>query len=139
MIPEDQDGVPAGHYVFHEFYCDDLQCDCRRIIVRIHHSHDIHLSKPQATISYGWETPAFYQAWTRSNDPKLGQEMASVTLDPISPQGPHAESLRDLFEWCLKTDPQLAPRFARHYREMREVFVWKRSSPPEAFPASAAA
>lgn len=121
MIPEDQDDLPAGHYVFHEFYCGDLKCDCRRMIARVHHSHDAGLTRPLATLSYGWESPAFYQAWSKSDDPSYGRELASVTLDPISPQSPLAEALRDLFEWTLKEDPQLAPRFNRHYLEMRET------------------
>jgi hypothetical protein len=120
-VPEDRRDLPAGHYVFHEFYCGDLNCDCRRIIVRIHHSHDTHLTRPLATISYGWESPAFYEKWSMSGDPAIGRELASVTLDPISPQSQHAEALRDLFEWALKDDPDLARRFNQHYLQMRET------------------
>ncbi len=27
--------VPAGKYFFLEYYCDDQDCDCRRVIIRV--------------------------------------------------------------------------------------------------------
>jgi hypothetical protein len=50
---------PAEEYAYLEFYCDDLDCDCRRVFLQV-------ISKGQpgkvfASIGYGWEREAFYR------------------------------------------------------------------------------
>jgi len=31
-VPQSQGVLPAGDYFFREMYCNDLACDCRRVI-----------------------------------------------------------------------------------------------------------
>ena len=51
--------LPADEYIYLEFYCDDLKCDCRRVFLQV-------IAKGQpgkvfASISYGWEKESFYR------------------------------------------------------------------------------
>lgn len=47
--------IPRGIYGLLESYCDELNCDCRRVFINV-----VSQGLPAeilATISYGWETP----------------------------------------------------------------------------------
>jgi hypothetical protein len=56
-----RDDLPYGEYGFIEFYCNEPQCDCRRVLVVV--------LRPEtgwkfwAAINYGWESLEFYQKW----------------------------------------------------------------------------
>ena len=57
--PALESALPADEYVYLEFYCDDLHCDCRRVFLQV-------ISKGQpgrvfASIDYGWEKESFYR------------------------------------------------------------------------------
>lgn len=118
-LPQASNGVPAGQYVFHEFYCDDLSCDCRRVIIVVGYAEDEEMRQPLASISYGWERPEFYRKWSGEDDPDYHRLLASAHLDPIAPQSSIADALCDLFQRCVAEDHALRERFARHYREFR--------------------
>ena len=50
-------GLSAGEYAFIEFYCEDLECDCRRVFLQV-------LARSQqdkvlASINCGWEKELF--------------------------------------------------------------------------------
>ena len=50
--------IPGGAYGLWESYCDELDCDCRRVFINV-----VPVDSPEeilATISYGWETPRHY-------------------------------------------------------------------------------
>ncbi len=74
--------VPADEYGFLELYCDDVSCDCRRVMIKVlgQHSGD----KAWATISYGWEPPEFYRGWAGS-DLMDAAALSRPTLDPLNP------------------------------------------------------
>jgi hypothetical protein len=74
--------MPPDEYGFLELYCTDENCDCRRVIVKVlgQHSGD----KVWATISYGWESAAFYRKWSPGWD--NAAEWHRPTLDPLNPQ-----------------------------------------------------
>src|SRR5512142_1112519 len=57
--PAAEAALPADEYVYLEFYCDDLTCDCRRVLLQV-------ISKAQpdkvfASINYGWDKESFYR------------------------------------------------------------------------------
>jgi hypothetical protein len=101
---------------FLEFYCDDAGCDCRRVMIKVlgQQSGD----KAWATISYGWEQPAFYRNWAGS-DPKDVHELCRPMLDPLNPQSPHAAFFLALFEEMIK-DKVYVDRLKRHYEMFRK-------------------
>lgn len=111
--------VPAGEYGFLESYCDEPDCDCRRVFINV-----IAFDKPgriMATISYGWESAAFYRKWA-------GYELTADDLEEL--QGPAlamgnrqselAPALLILFKTVLQ-DRAYEARLHQHYK------VFKRS------------
>jgi hypothetical protein len=109
-------GLPAGEYAFVEFYCEDLDCDCRRVFIQViaRHRQDTVL----ASINYGWEKESFYRkrmAW----DPDAGRKVVRGELDPLNEQSKHAEELLDLFRSRALDEPYRL-RLRRHFQMFRE-------------------
>src|SRR6266511_5011583 len=52
-------GLSAGEYAFVEFYCEDLECDCRRVFLQVIARH--RQDKILASINCGWEKELFYR------------------------------------------------------------------------------
>ncbi len=101
--------MPAGEYGFVELYCNEIDCDCRRVLIQV-------LSpstgdRPWATISYGWESPDFYHEWGRDSL----EERAGVYLDPINPQTKYSGKLLELFNYNVDNDQTYVERLKRHY------------------------
>src|SRR5262249_44707218 len=104
--------LPAGEYGFAESYCDDLSCDCRRVLVNV-----VSKSRPGqilATIGYGWEPAEFYDRTSS------GEDMKGPYLDALNPQSPLAPALLDLFGTLLE-DPEYVARLERHYLAVKEA------------------
>lgn len=127
---DDRTGIPAGSYVFHEFYCDDLTCDCQRVMIVITREEDMEMRQRLATISYGWESPEFYRKWSGEDDPEYCRSLASAELALLSPLSPYSDLLLDLFKECMTEDPSLRERFARHYRQFRAAIQGPGRRPP---------
>ena len=34
-VTDEQSGIKPGQYVFHELYCTDRKCDCRRAMIQV--------------------------------------------------------------------------------------------------------
>src|SRR5437879_3015729 len=83
-------GLSAGEYAFLEFYCPDLDCDCRRVFLQVIARH--RQDKILASINYGWEKESFYRK-RMSWDPDAPREIVRGSLDPINQQSEHAEAL----------------------------------------------
>jgi len=108
--------LPADEYLYMEFYCEDLDCDCRRVFLQV-------ISKGQpgkvfASISYGWEKESFYRKrmpW----DPDEAKGTVQGELDPLNEQSEFAEDFLDLFQRVVLDEPYRL-RLRRHYRLFRE-------------------
>ena len=83
-------GLPAGEYGFVEFYCDEDDCDCRRVLLQVVSPSNQH--RVLATINYGWESQEFYTRWMHG-DAEAGREIIEAGLDPLNPQSEHAVAL----------------------------------------------
>jgi len=94
--------LPAGTYGFLEFYCDDPDCDCRRVMLNVFQPE-----KPGfvAVISYGF-------------DP--GTELRGPFLDPINKQSEYAEAALDLCRFVLQ-DAAYVARLESHYRMVKDA------------------
>lgn len=106
--------LPADEYALVELYCDELGCDCRRVVIEIiaRSTGDI-----LAIINYGWESMEFYKQ-------KLGleeyaREVVEASLDPLNPQSRHAPILLNLFREVVK-DRAYNDRLAQHYRLFKD-------------------
>lgn len=102
--------LPTGEYGFLELYCDEHDCDCRRVIIQVLSSSTN--SAIWATINYGWETLAFYEKWL--GDKQLAQQCHGPELDPLNPQTRYSAVLLELFKSVLQ-DTAYVERLKRHY------------------------
>jgi hypothetical protein len=58
--------------------------------------------KVWATISYGWEDPAFYRKWSPGTEGAA--EWVGPTLDPLNSQSAHAGAFLSLFKHVVLKD-----------------------------------
>lgn len=49
-MPQPTHGLPSGDYLFVEMYCEDPDCDCQRLWLRVAHNYS---DGACATIGYG--------------------------------------------------------------------------------------
>lgn len=114
-------GLPADEYALLEAYCNDKNCDCRRVFFNI-------ASRKQqrivAVISYGWESEAFYRKWYGGGNDELVRmvvsEMMGLGLNSASPQSGIAPALLAPVRDILLDDPAYVERLKRHYRIFKE-------------------
>ncbi len=118
--------LPADEYAYLEYYCDDLQCDCRRVFLQV-------IAKGQpgkvfASISYGWEKESFYRKrmpW----DPRMAKGTVRGELDPINKQSEFARKFLDLFQRVV-LDEEYRQRLHRHYQLFRAELARRRKHAP---------
>ncbi|MGK7949215.1 MAG: hypothetical protein AB4368_10535 [Xenococcaceae cyanobacterium] len=71
MFPGQPSGLPAGDYGFGEMFCDEPDCDCRKVFFSVVSSRH---NKVEAVVTYGWSTANFYIKWLEEDDPKIMAE-----------------------------------------------------------------
>lgn len=111
------DDLPDGEYGLLEFYCDEKDCDCRRVIINV-----VEAEKPDkvlATINYGWESAKFYGRWGKS--PSSAKEAKGPFLDPLNRQTQYAPALLRLFEEHILPDSAYIKRLKRHYEMFKQA------------------
>jgi hypothetical protein len=91
-----------GEYAFVEFYCGDLNCDCRRVFIEVIARH--RKDEVLASINYGWEQESFYRR-RMPYDPDAPREIVQGSLDPINQQSEHSEELLELFQNHVLDEP----------------------------------
>jgi len=116
-------GLSAGEYAFVEFYCDDLDCDCRRVFIQVIARH--RQDKVLASINYGWEKESFYRK-RMSYDPDAPRQIVRGSLDPINQQSEHAEELLELFQRHV-LDKAYRRRLQRHHQLFRDELRRRRN------------
>ncbi|MFZ3168466.1 MAG: hypothetical protein WA130_12690 [Candidatus Methanoperedens sp.] len=92
--------IPNGIYGLLESYCDELNCDCRRIFINV-----VSRDSPAdilATISYGWDTPEFYKKWMGRAEPNLIDMMTQPYLEIGCVQSKYANDFLELFQEIIK-------------------------------------
>jgi hypothetical protein len=112
-VPHGAD-LPAGQYGFIEHYCDDLDCDCRRVLIVVWTSATG--NQAWATINYGWESAKFYRKWVGRSE----EDMKGPFLDPLGGQSPCAAALLEFFREMIEDEAYVA-RLKRHYAVFREA------------------
>ncbi len=110
-------GLPHDSYGLIESYCDELDCDCRRVFLSI-------LSEKQekilAVIAYGWENKKFYAKWVGDNDPQTIKELQGPILNLASPQSRFAPKILELVNRVVLKDKKYIERLKNHYMMFRE-------------------
>ncbi len=108
FAPGSGTGLPGGRYGFVEAYCDEMGCDCRRVMIGVYSEQE---RGYVAHINLGFD----------SDD-----EMAGPFLDPLDPQGPQAEELLAFFTDMINRDPAYLARLQRHYVQFKERLEGRR-------------
>lgn len=114
---ENEFELPAGNYLFVEMFCNEKNCDCRRVIFSVFNdNHKIAL----ANIGYGWESETFYKKWNRSNDKTIARKMMKFLLNQISPQSEYAKMILIMFNKVLFPSTPYLARVKAHYLLFRK-------------------
>jgi len=126
-ISERHATLPPDDYGLIELYCNDENCDCRRVMFDILSRKR---GKSVAVIAYGWESADFYRKWTRRDDPSVVQEMQGPSLNSMSNQSELAPALLKLVRDLVLKDLVYIARLKRHYQ------LFKEKVDPKHFPPS---
>jgi hypothetical protein len=111
--------LPAARYYFHEMFCDEKGCDCRRAFFTVMSSN--HTDFAVAVIAWGWETREYYAKWLGANVPSAINELIGPVLNSASPQSKLAPAILKLFQKILLSDQAYVDRVKRHYAMFREI------------------
>ena len=114
FVDDHNEGIPSGTYVFSEYYCDDLSCDCQRVLVKV-----LRVERPEdmpqdvASISFSWnENPD--ETWA-----DILEDEDGPFLDPFHRQCDYANDLLDFWHDMVRRDSDYLNRLKRHYSELR--------------------
>ena len=116
-IFEDHPLLPPDEYGLIELYCNDENCDCRRVMFNVISKKTLEII---AVIAYGWENTNFYRQWTTSGDLKIAEEMQGLSLNMMSKQSELAPALLILMHDMVLKDPAYIARLKRHYQMFKE-------------------
>jgi hypothetical protein len=109
----DDSALPADEYAFLEAFCNDEDCDCRRVMFNV-----VSLKRQEvvAVIAYGWESRKFYIKWNHGkNIPEIIDDMIGPILNSASRQTKLAPALLVLVRNVLLKDLAYIERVKRHY------------------------
>ena len=118
FVPASGGPLPRGEYGFIELYCDEPDCDCRRVLVQV--AMPQAPDQPLAFINYGWESLEFYTEKCHG-DVRAARETIEASLDPLNRQSKHARQLLNIFRATVKSDPAYVARLARHYQMFKST------------------
>jgi hypothetical protein len=118
MVIFDDPRLAGDEYGFLELYCNDIDCDCRRVMFNVVSRNSM---ETVAVVAYGWESKAFYTKWNHGNDdPETIAQMQGPILNPASPQSELAPALLEKVKDVLLKDPAYILRIKKHYRMFKE-------------------
>ncbi|MBS1254101.1 MAG: Protein translocase subunit SecA [Anaerolineales bacterium] len=109
--------LPERKYGLIEAYCNEPDCDCRRVFF---HVHDWQKRELVAVIAYGWEDREYYVEWFGRDDAKVIAELQGPVLNVGSPQSEFAPALLEQVKYVLQ-DERYVARIKRHYRMFKET------------------
>jgi hypothetical protein len=112
VLGENPWGLPRAQYSLLEMYCDELECDCRRVFLYVVSSSRKGL---EVVIAYGWETPEFYARWLKDDDPELVSELMGPVLNLGSPETALAPSILRMVQDLVLQDEAYVGRLRGHY------------------------
>ena len=126
-VRSDNGPFPRGVYSLLEMYCDDVDCDCRKVLFAVSYSEN---KKMVAYIGYGWEDKEFYARLVKHDqdgrkkvcydslgkiDKKMVDELMGPCLNSLSPQSSIAEDILKFVVEYVLTDEAYVERLKKHY------------------------
>jgi hypothetical protein len=113
ILPEESKyKLPRGEYFFVESYCNDPDCDCRRVFLNVVHNNDI-----IATIGFGWEPLSHYNGWM---DKEHAKDLKGPVLQTEGTNTKYAKEVLKLFKDFLLEDDIYIKRLKQHYEMFKE-------------------
>jgi hypothetical protein len=110
-------GLPPGEYGLLELYCNEINCDCRRVIFDVTEAAS---GQSKAVIGFGWESSEFYARWLGRNEPAALRELQGPALNTMSRQSELAPILLQQVILILQ-DEKYVERIKRHYAMYKAV------------------
>ena len=114
-------GLPVDEYGLLEAYCDDENCDCRRVFLNIASRKREEII---AVVTYGWESESYYRKWFGGGDSEFSRmavkEMTGLGLNSASQQSKFAPAALELVRDLLQ-DKNYVARIKRHYKMFKET------------------
>jgi hypothetical protein len=107
--------LPDGEYGLTEAYCNEPDCDCRRVFINV---VDWRTGQVLAVIAYGWESKRYYTEWFGRNDPDIIRQLQGPALNSMSQQSKLAPALLQRVAYVLR-DKNYLKRIKRHYEIFR--------------------
>jgi len=104
--------LPEDEYGLLEAYCNEPDCDCRRVFFNVYAQRREEIV---AVIAYGWESKEFYADWFGDDDPRVLLDMQGPALNTMSRQSELAPALLEKVELVLR-DRKYVDRLKRHYK-----------------------
>ena len=104
-------GLPPGEYGLLELYCNEIDCDCRRVLFTVTEAVS---GEIKAVIGFGWESSEFYAKWLGRNEPAAIRELQGPALNTMSRQSTLAPVLLQQVALIL-ADERYVERIKRHY------------------------
>ena len=105
--------IPAGKYFLLESFCNDKECECRRLFINF-----LYNEKIVATIGYGWEDLEFYKEWM--GDEELIDDVKGPILELGGIQTKYSQYLLELFKEVILKDEQYIERIKKHYKMFKK-------------------
>ena len=96
LTKESGQALPVDDYAFIEYYCDEKDCDCRRVMISV---LGVKAQKIMATISMGFDSE---------------EDDAGPYLDLLNTQSKYSEDALDLFSGDIGDALDVAPLQAVH-------------------------
>lgn len=124
-VIEFAEGRRGDTFFFLELYCDEVGCDCRRVIVQVHSERERGAGRNGlvASLSYGWEDEQFYRNWAsyplEADDL---EELKGPGLQRLAPQTARADEMLAHFRTLLE-DATYVQRIKRHYAMFRGLIT----------------
>lgn len=116
-LHESATGVSTREYAYLELFCDEPDCDCRRVLLSV---VDVARGQSEAVINFGWESESFYRDWLGDSDPDMLQALRGPALHFGPSQGPRADAILDMTKKLVLSDTAYVDRIKRHYAMFRE-------------------
>jgi len=111
-VLSDDFSLPKGQYFFHESYCPDPHCDCRKVMINVLSDFS---NTPLATIDYGWESQNYYKKWALG-DKESAKNMGGASHAPFGARSKYSDLFLNMFNHLITTDENYKNRVIRHYK-----------------------
>ncbi len=108
--------LPPGEYGLLELFCDEVDCDCRRVFLFVVTPSS---SSPEAVVAYGWESREFYVNWAGEDLEEVVEPLMGPVLNLASPQSARAPEILRLIKNEVLRDAAYVERLKKHYALFR--------------------